>query len=77
MFNPLLFIEHPNHLLLLLQTCGVLMGRVVPFEDLHFQKEILILKGSTLYSLYKEGGWASREGMDKHNTIVKYVHELL
>ena len=56
MFNPLLFIERPDCLLLSQQTCGVLTRRVVPFGDHHFQKEILILKGFTLYSLYKEGG---------------------
>ena len=60
MLNPLLFIECPNRLLLLQRMWRVLTRRVVSFGDLHFQKGILVLKGSTLYSLYKEGGQAGR-----------------
>ena len=58
MFNPLLFIEHPDRLLFSQRKYGMLTGRVVPFGDLHFWKEILVFKGFTLYSLYKEGGQA-------------------
>ena len=56
MFNPLLFIECPDRLLLSQLTCRVLTRGVVPFGDHHFWEEILVLKGSTLHSLYKEGG---------------------
>ena len=56
MFNPLLFIERPDCLLLSQRTCKVLTGRVEPFGDHHFWEEILVLKGSTSHSLYKEGG---------------------
>ena len=67
MFNPLLFIERPDRLLLSQRMCGVFTGRVVPFGNHHFWKEILVLKGSTLHSLYKEGGRdcgrAGKEGM--------------
>ena len=34
----------------------MLIGRVVPFGDHHFWEEILVLKGSTLHSLYKKAG---------------------
>ena len=81
MFNPLLFIECPERVLLSQRTCGVFTERVVSFGDLHFWKEKFVFKGLKLYLLYKEGrqagGRASKEGAGKHNTIVKCVHELL
>ena len=69
MFNPLLFIERLDCLLLSQRTCGVLTGRVIPFGDHYFWEEILVLKGSTLHSLYKEGRWdcrrAGKEGVEE------------